>query len=193
MKCPVKVAQQQSELDWLLELYKRLRPKRVLEIGSLYGGTLWHWMRDAEPGALTVSLDYMIYTEHKKVALIRESRKLWHGWAEGFGVTLRTIYGDSTLPETVEQAEKYAPFDFIFVDGGHLYKIVDSDFRTYWPMLRPGGKMAFHDIAYEPGNKRSQPVGLWWHERIRPLPFKCLEMIVTPGIYGIGVLERPGD
>jgi GT2 family glycosyltransferase len=38
------------------------------------------------------------------------------------------------------------PADFIFIDGSHEYEDVVSDFETYFPWLKPGGLIAFHDV-----------------------------------------------
>ena len=54
--CPVPVYQDESELNRLIELVKEIKPKRILEIGSLHGGTLWYWM-NAVKGAEIVSVD----------------------------------------------------------------------------------------------------------------------------------------
>jgi len=191
MKCPVKVAQRRSELNWLLAIYQELKPKRVLEIGSLYGGTLWHWMAHAEPKTVIVSMDFTIYTNPRKLRMIGDGQKQWQGWADQFGVTFQRIKGDSTNVETVQKAEKYAPYDFIFVDGGHYYEIVNADWKNYWPMLNPNGLMAFHDIAWDGTDRKGQQVGKWWNERIKPLPIEKMEMIEVPGSYGIGILVKP--
>lgn len=42
--CPVPIYQDEGEFNHLLDLVKSNQPKRILEIGSLYGGTLWYWM-----------------------------------------------------------------------------------------------------------------------------------------------------
>ena len=36
-------------------------------------------------------------------------------------------------------------FDFIYIDGCHLYGCVKSDLNTYWPKLKKGGLMCGHD------------------------------------------------
>ena len=38
-------------------------------------------------------------------------------------------------------------FDFLFVDGDHSYDGVVSDFVAYYPLVRPGGLIALHDIV----------------------------------------------
>jgi len=65
----------------------------------------------------------------------------------------------------VRQAAGYGPFDFVFVDGGHDYETVQNDYEKYWPLVRPGGVMAFHDIAYPDVNRPHQiDVGRWWRD-----------------------------
>ena len=39
--------------------------------------------------------------------------------------------------------------DFIFVDGDHTADAVYADAVTYWPKLRSGGRMAFHDSTWD--------------------------------------------
>lgn len=36
-------------------------------------------------------------------------------------------------------------FDFLFIDAGHLYDDVKFDYLNYYPKVRPGGIIAFHD------------------------------------------------
>jgi len=188
--CPVLAAQNRQELQWILEIYRYVKPIRILEIGSLYGGTLWHWMHNSDVGTVIVSLDWNIYTNDVKVESIKEWRGRWPEWAQETGTVLRTIWGDSTLPETIAKAKRYAPYDFIFVDGGHLYHIVDADYKNYYPMLSHRGRMAFHDIAG--GTARSQPVAQWWQDVIVPNHPNRLEMIEdkASGMFGIGVIDK---
>ena len=40
-------------------------------------------------------------------------------------------------------------FDLLFIDGDHRYAAVKMDFQNYFPLVRDGGIVAFHDtIAY---------------------------------------------
>jgi cephalosporin hydroxylase len=53
---PVPILQREAEFSVLLELYRRLEPLKVLEIGTYHGGTLYHWLQNGSAD-LIVSLD----------------------------------------------------------------------------------------------------------------------------------------
>lgn len=38
------------------------------------------------------------------------------------------------------------PIDLIFIDGSHQYEDVLADFENYFPFVKPGGVVAFHDV-----------------------------------------------
>ena len=163
--CPVQIYQYESELEWLLEIYRSIRPRLVLEIGSLYGGTLWFWIQNAEPGALIVSIDLVVPTVDHRYEDILRCQALWKPWAEAAQRGLVVLHANSSEAATVQQAARHGPFDFIFVDGGHDYETVQNDYENYWPLVRPGGVMAFHDIAYLDVNMPHQiDVGRWWRD-----------------------------
>ena len=146
--CPVPVYQDEGELKKLIELVKELKPKRILEIGSLHGGTLWYWM-NAVKGANIVSVDSGVQHFDSRFAEIEHDRiNLWPEWEKETGCTITQIRADSTSAETVKVVKEYAPFDFIFIDGGHDFATAMADWQNYWPMLRTGGLFAFHDIVY---------------------------------------------
>lgn len=42
-------------------------------------------------------------------------------------------------------AERNGPYDFLFIDAGHSYDDVKTDYLDYSPMVRKGGVIAFHD------------------------------------------------
>ena len=39
-------------------------------------------------------------------------------------------------------------FDMIFLDAMHTYEDVKADIERWWPRVRPGGVMAFHDYRH---------------------------------------------
>jgi len=146
--CPVPVYQDEGEIKQLLALLQDIQPKRILEVGSFFGGTLWYWMR-AVKDAEIVSVDSGTDVEPWLVQGAEQARtELWPEWERETGNKIIQIRAYSSLPETIASVKKHAPFDFIFIDGGHDFGPAMADWQNYWPMLRPGGLFAFHDIAY---------------------------------------------
>ena len=146
--CPVPIYQDEGELNQLIELVKKLKPKHILEIGSLYGGTMWYWMH-AVKGAEIVSVDIGVGEPDSRFSDMEYARiNLWPEWERETGCIITQIRADSTSAETVKVVKEYAPFDFIFIDGGHDFATAMADWQNYWPMLRTGGLFAFHDIVY---------------------------------------------
>ena len=189
MKCPVPCYQDPQELAWLIERVRALKPhKKILEVGSLYGGTLWHWM-DAFTGATVVSVDLIADNSEHPAGKVIEARKLWQSWADQLYCCLTWYVGPSTDPLIVDRASEHAPYDFIFVDAGHKFEEVKADFETYWPMLREGGLMAFHDIAY-PDSDRSIGVGKWWRGLVASGTWQTEEICRLGTTWGIGVIRK---
>ena len=67
------------ELEQMLQVVERLQPKTVLEIGTMWGGTLWHWLQCAD----TV------------VAIDDEMRRAtdWEQWADEASADLILLAG----------------------------------------------------------------------------------------------------
>lgn len=134
---PVPIFQWQREFEVLLELYKRSAPKSVLEVGTYYGGTLYHWLANALPGTTVVSLD--------SYAVGVDNRHLYEEWIPD-DVVLHIYEGNSMAESTRGTIEEHAPFDWVWIDAGHFYHEVLSDWQFYGAMAAPGGTVAFHDI-----------------------------------------------
>ncbi len=126
--------QNEAEFEELLSLYRTFQPKRVLEIGSYEGGTLFHWLQNAVPGAHIGSIDIQ-----------RLNKGHYDEWTPD-GVTLNFYTGDSREDEAIQFAMSLYPIDFLFIDGGHEYEVVSHDFRKYGSLVKPGGIIALHDI-----------------------------------------------
>lgn len=178
-RTPVHCVQFAEELDWLLAIYRELQPRRVLEIGSHVGGTLWHWMHNAASGAhfAAVSLNGA------------EHIPMWQMWAAECGHTIAALDADSTSETAVAWMAAFAPYDFIFIDGSHLWEHVSQDWAHAQTMIRPGGIVAFHDITDHGGmpNERVDVPELW--REITANGHRTAEKVALPGVYcGIGVV-----
>lgn len=178
-----------EEFDRLREIFIERQPKRILEIGVWNGATLWEWVTNAPSGATVVAVDY--FAEDVPV----EARKAFHDWRPD--ACLVSIAGDSTSMTTVGKVLKWAPYDWVFIDGSHVLADVESDWLMYGGMVR-NGVVAFHDVAphTRPGFDSEAPL-LW--EQIKNAPsvvvgdprsYRTEEIIADPpqGWGGIGIV-----
>jgi predicted O-methyltransferase YrrM len=176
---PVSIFQWEAEFQVALELYRRLRPESVLEVGTYHGGTLYHWLRNAAPGTKVVTLD--------SYGVGVDNRHLYHGWIPE-GVELTVLEGDSNSVYTQEEVAEHAPFDWAFIDAGHYYHEVKEDWLAYAPMVEDGGVMLFHDILPPSQEHPEIEVAQLWEELKRT--HHCLEIVANRDASwgGIGVV-----
>ena len=59
---------------------------------------------------------------------------------------LTLLCGDSKNKKIIKQAQILGNYDLIFIDGGHDYKTVRSDFEVYSKLLAKNGVIVLHDI-----------------------------------------------
>jgi predicted O-methyltransferase YrrM len=181
----IAVQQVSSEFLLLAELVKNQRCKRVLEIGTYRGGTLFVFSRLSGANATIISVDYPT-TRFGRV--LRACQNLYLPRLVRRGQSLFLLRENShslgTLAK-VREILKGNKLDFLFIDGDHSYGGVRSDFEMYAPLVRSGGLLAFHDVAKT--NSQEEVYRLW--NEIKP-NYKHAEFVhrTGPGAMGIGVL-----
>lgn len=167
--------QSQQELDALLTIYRARQPRRVLEIGTFYGGTLRHWLAETAPGAVVVSIDLPPFP----MDVARFER-----WATEAGQDFYAYVGNNRSPAIIEMAQRHAPYDFIFIDADHTYTSVSHDWRVYGALVTPGGIVTLHDINERDGYGVSQ---LWAEIQAQGYRTETISA-GYPGLCGIGVI-----
>jgi len=156
-------SQRQYELDELIKIYKAIKPYNVLEIGSQEGGTLYHWLINAEPGATVVAVDmFQNMTKDQQASL----KTMWLTWAQP---ETKFYFYDNDSHSSMAYHYIHSMFpnglDFLFIDGDHTYEGARQDFANYAPMVRPGGVIAFHDLMTpKSGLQNHIQVGKLWQE-----------------------------
>lgn len=150
--------QKVQELAGLVQLVRRQRPRRVLEIGTLHGGTLWAWCRVAHRHATIVSVD-LPGGEFGGRALEPERVRRYARRRQ----KLRLLRADSHSPETLDAVmrEFDGPIEFAFIDGDHSYAGVKRDFEMYGTLVE--GIIAFHDTLPHDADTGSE-VDRFWRE-----------------------------
>ena len=74
--------------------------------------------------------------------------------------------------------------DLVHIDGLHTYEAVSEDFRNWYPKVKPGGVVIFHDIQ-----ARMMDFGAWkFWEEIAP---QHNSFTFKQG-FGLGVLRKAG-
>jgi MMP 1-O-methyltransferase len=105
----------------------------------------------------------------------------------------RNTLGRASLEDTVVPlvcrsqvaARKWTtPFSLIFIDGGHAYDTVFTDYSAWAGHLLPGGFLLFHDIFPNPADGGQAPYRVYQLAAASGL-FQVLPMFKT-----IGVLRR---
>ena len=178
---PLEPVQVRSELIDFLGVVKRDEPRRVLEIGTGQGGTLYLLAWAAARDARILSIDLR--------ELSRPRRFVYRSFARG-RQRVAAWSADSHLPETRLAAERFfegAPLDALFIDGDHAYEGVRRDYELYSPLVSPGGLVAFHDIVDGPETSVGG-VPRFWRE-VRSVLTDPVELVAawSQGGYGIGL------
>ncbi|HEX4518179.1 MAG TPA: class I SAM-dependent methyltransferase [Gaiellaceae bacterium] len=121
-------------------------PRRVLEIGTGLGGTLFLFARVAAPDATLMTVE-----QQRPLGYPRTYAPLLKSFARDRH-TIHLVRADSHDPETLERIRSHfgGSIDLLFIDGDHTYDGVRFDHELYGPLVRSGGLIAFHDIMPGP-------------------------------------------
>jgi cephalosporin hydroxylase len=191
--------QKKSEIVGLLRLLEQSQPRRIVEIGTANGGTLFMLTQVAVPDATLVSVDLPGGRLGGASSSMRHSYPRWRaGLYRGFrrgDQVVNVIRADSRAAETVEDVRRRLPggkADFLFIDGDHSYEGVRRDFELYAPLVEVGGLVAFHDIVESRPGGHGDPgdVPRFWREVSDGRTVEA-ELVEDPkwGSCGIGVLR----
>jgi len=152
-------SQKICELNMLQKFLKDKNIKKILEIGTFFGGTTLLWAKMVEPDGRVYTLDQNFHP----------GRQCYYGtkWES----LITEIQGDSHKEEIKERVKSVIGglVDFLFVDGDHLYEGVKKDF-DYRDLVKEGGFIGFHDIRDTEFHRNLPPpdgpcmVAKFWNE-----------------------------
>jgi len=184
----LKPAQIKSEIYSLMKILAERKPKKILEIGTAKGGTLFLMTKVLPRDAEIISLDMRGGSFGGGYAKWRTP--LYRSFASE-NQELNLVLGDSHSEETLNRIKKilrYEKVDFLFIDGDHSYEGIKKDFEMYSPLVKKGGLIAFHDIV-EHFDKTCR-VSDFWEELKKK--YKHTEIIESKqqGICGIGLIFK---
>jgi predicted O-methyltransferase YrrM len=179
--------QSKYEILNLCKILQKQLPKRIIEIGTANGGTLYLFSHVAQPDAFLISIDlpngrfgggFRNWRKFLFKKMVQKNQKL--------KLILKNSQNLDTFLETQSllNGEKV---DFLFIDGDHTYEGVKKDFESYSKLVKPGGIIAFHDIVK--GNPSFVgEVHKFWNEVKNN--HKHMELVEEKGqeAFGIGVI-----
>lgn len=114
-----------------------LQPQRVLEIGTLHGGSA---------AIICAALDAV---GRGKLVCVDPKPDIWIDWSTvAHRATLLTGYSPAILPEA--QKAVGGNFDLAYIDGGHAYEEVRADTLGVLPYMAPDSYLLFHDAHHPP-------------------------------------------
>ncbi|MEM3525954.1 MAG: class I SAM-dependent methyltransferase [Candidatus Jordarchaeaceae archaeon] len=178
-------SQVREEILELLKIVEEIKPKRVLEIGTANGGTLFLFSQVAAPYAMIISVDLPGgrfgggYPEYRI--------PLYKGFAKK-NQKIYLIRSDSHEEETFEKIKQILngeKVDFLFIDGDHSYNGVKKDFEMYNKLAE--SVIALHDIVPGP-EKNVGGVPKFWKEISKEYKKREIVKDWNQGGYGIGVI-----
>lgn len=183
-----QMAQDQPEIDALRDVFAREGVRNYLEIGSKFGGSLWHLGASLPEGSRIVSVDLPNGTKAWKDSSESLSQCITDLGSVGYDA--RVIWGNSTDPKIIEQVAALGPFDAILIDADHRMPGVTADWKNYGPL---GKIIAFHDIAWKRGpefDKTRIDVPEFWNSIKGEYRHEEFKFCPTGKNNGIGVLWR---
>lgn len=201
------LSQRRLEITMLWELYQRVKPKVVLEVGVAQGGTFASWCYLGEPDATIIGIDRDVNDcrprhndpVHPMLSISKEHKTTDQGGGmmhlARHQQKVIPIKGWTTSPSVKEELNiilQGRKIDFCFHDASHEASMFKADFAWLWPLLSDGGVFASHDIMRSDDPKCNKKEA--WDEIKSTTDYSAL-MEFTAGRseqnMGIGVLIKP--
>ncbi|MEM7199463.1 MAG: class I SAM-dependent methyltransferase [Planctomycetota bacterium] len=129
----------------------------IVEIGSFLGRSTICLARGAQAGATPtpriVAVDpHLGSPKHAHLLQCEETYAAFLANLERAGV--RDVVTPRHQTSVAAAAEFDAPIDLLFIDGAHELDLVRADFEHWFPKVRVGGRVAFHDSWHMLGPHR---------------------------------------
>lgn len=165
------------------DLIRNFKPKRIVELGTHLGCSLFSFAQAVEDAKLETQLDAIDTWQGDK-----------HSTLYGENIFLRVQeikkacypkVNINFIRKTFDQAAKDYPnnsIDLLHIDGLHTYKAIKHDYETWLPKVRQNGIILLHDASV-----RKWGFGVYkLFDQIKQT-FKTLEFTHS---YGIGIIFK---
>lgn len=120
---------------WIYDLCRKAQPKATLEIGMAYGFSTLYFLAACAGRAVHTAIDPLQLTQYHGIAMSNANKT-------GAQVDLIPDWSFKALAKLVESDRR---FDVIFIDGGHRFDEVLTDFGLSAAVCNPGGYILLDD------------------------------------------------
>ncbi len=141
------IQQNKEELERFIDVLLEHDTNSCLEIGlGFFGSTHFLW-RQIYDRVITIEKNFERIREFG-----RNMKKFYGDWVldDGHSEFFVGYSNDEKLISNVYK--KVSEIDFLFIDGNHSYESVLCDFLLYYPLVKTGGIIGFHDTALSEDN-----------------------------------------
>jgi predicted O-methyltransferase YrrM len=186
----IRPTQERTEIETLMGILAKGKPRCVVEIGTASGGSLFLFTRVASFEATLVSID--LPGGEFGGGYGRWRAPLYRSFARA-GQTIHLLRADSHARETRERLESILDgrrIDLLFIDGDHSCEGVKRDFEMYRELVIPGGIIAFHDIVPCTRDTRCE-VDRFWNDIKHQYDHQEIVNNWNQGYAGIGAIRWP--
>ncbi|MGL4316267.1 MAG: class I SAM-dependent methyltransferase [Pseudomonas sp.] len=173
-----------DHLPFGYDLVSAIRPKMLVELGTHKGlsyFTFCQAIKENEIDGLCYAVDTFegdVHTDKYDESIYNKNNEHNRQNYHGFSYLMRMLFNDALRHFSEDTIE------LLHIDGLHTYEAVSEDFANWYPKVKPGGIILFHDVQ-----ARVQDFGVWkfWDE-IRGQ----YETFTFNHGFGLGVLRKPG-
>jgi len=166
------------------DIVAAVQPKITVELGTQGGLSFFTFcqsIKENDIDGVCYAVDTWEGEEHTgkyDESVYENVRKHAHEQYAGFAYLMRMLFKDALNHFDNES------IDLLHIDGLHTYDAVKEDFATWYPKVKPGGVILFHDVY-----ARMMDFGAWkyWQEIAKQYP----SFEFRHG-FGLGVLRKPG-
>jgi len=175
-----------DHLPFAYDIVEAVRPKTVVELGVYNGLSFFAFcqsMTENNIDGVAYAIDCWEGDEHTDAydnSIFQDVQQ--HARENYRGITyLMKMFFSEALQHFDDDA-----IDLLHIDGLHTYEAVKEDFETWYPKVRPGGIVLFHDVM-----ARLKDFGAW--KFFEELERSHDEIFKFHHGFGLGVLRKPGS
>ena len=153
LNIPVK-----SRYDWITKIVKEIQPRYLMEIGTCRGDSAEAMIKEALTTPQVGTINYYGYdlfreltdaemtTERsKQPADIKSVRTRLKALSRRSGDLLIYLYAGDTKDSLATGPYSGGPMDFIFIDGGHSWETIASDWKNVQKYINRDTRVLFDD------------------------------------------------